>query len=387
MCNVLASSQSLVASMIMDHNSGGKTVRDFLEPVLKSTWLRAVSITSSKASQLVTFFLSFSNVHSNGCRTCIQFHFLFIFVVGISMQHLGQVVGVDGSQNQQVSPLTQIKRLFLDVDRISGRLDVGARHIRNGETVVGSGDEAAIRAVRPRRHGLSCLYVGHSNGASCHLGRLVGIRGRSSCDEKHMRLVKKAKGAYSRPFLYDSWRDESEMMYRLLSQVLAWLPDRVVDMLVLSNRPAITRGRFRLSLSTTAISRPIAGQDPDHRRPSPISLATALFPLSPYLDIEIGLVFNQTIHQLNLPSKRDQFSDSNDKPVGSVFSYAMSSVLLGCADISGSITRSQLTIFSPRGIHIELVTVQPLLLEVANSEGLDQESGRLSICRDISRRN
>lgn len=135
------------------------------------------------------------------------------------------------------------------------------------------------------------------------------------------------------------------MMYRLLSQVLAWLPDRVVDMLVLSNRPAITRGRLcvlrknldslfccgsRLSLSTTAISRPIAGQDPDHRRPSPISLATALFPLSPYLDIEIGLVFNQTIHQLNLPSKRDQFSDSNDKPVGSVFSYAMSSVLLGC---------------------------------------------------------
>lgn len=135
------------------------------------------------------------------------------------------------------------------------------------------------------------------------------------------------------------------MMYRLLSQVLAWLPDGVVDMLVLSNRPAITRGRLcvlrknldslfccgsRLSLSTTAISRPIAGQDPDHRRPSPISLATALFPLSPCLDIEIGLVFNQSIHQLNLPSKRDQSSNSDDKTVGSTFSYGMSSILLRC---------------------------------------------------------
>jgi hypothetical protein len=69
------------------------------------------------------------------------------------------------------------------------------------------------------------------------------------------------------------------------------------------------------------------------------------------------------------------------------------------ADIAGSITRSQvkssvtstredvISQDAARGIHIYLVTVQPLLSELPNPESLDQESGRLSICRDVSRRN
>ncbi|KAI7139048.1 hypothetical protein KC337_g114 [Hortaea werneckii] len=68
----------------MVQSSGGSRLVDCLEPSFPDSAVypavRAVGDTSSVVSQLATFFLPSSKLHRMGCNTCIQFHFLRIFV-------------------------------------------------------------------------------------------------------------------------------------------------------------------------------------------------------------------------------------------------------------------------------------------------------------------
>ncbi len=106
-------------------------------------------------------------------------------------------------------------------------------------------------------HGLSRLYVGHSDGAPCHSCSCSSTSRRSRFGVRQVRLVEKAKGAYSRPFLSDFLRDVGtsnchelvagveRTINRRSVQELVCLPVFVVGMPILHRaRIASDRSRF-----------------------------------------------------------------------------------------------------------------------------------------------